>query len=137
MVLKVSAFCVHVYNMKTSFCICYSLFKPTDYSYANTDCKENTNAKRGIGACYNISGNKGWKMGDLRKNNTQITQYSDFNLLSVNDIFSASANGEGIEKVQSFPCVSKSSSIEGKFMDLLCNFFCANVYYNTVFLRHL
>lgn len=107
--------------MKTYLCICYSLFKPTDYTYANTDCKENT--KRGTDAYCNISDNKGMKMGDLWKNNMQISQYSDFNLFSVNDIFSASANGEGIEKVQSFPCVSKSSSVEGKFMDLLCNFF--------------
>ncbi|XP_060089016.1 probable ATP-dependent DNA helicase HFM1 [Heteronotia binoei] len=90
-----------------------SLFKPTDYTYANTDCKENTNAKRGIDAYCNVSNNKGMKMGDLWKNNTQITQYSDFNLFSVNDVFSTSANGEGIEKVQSFPCVSKSSSVEG------------------------
>nr|XP_056700724.1 probable ATP-dependent DNA helicase HFM1 [Euleptes europaea] len=89
-----------------------SLFKPTDYMYANTDCKENTNAKKEIDTYCNISNNKRMKMGDLWKNNMQIAQYSDFNLLSVNDIFSASANGKGIE-VQSFPCISKSSSVEG------------------------
>ncbi|XP_048353797.1 probable ATP-dependent DNA helicase HFM1 [Sphaerodactylus townsendi] len=87
-----------------------SLFKPTDYTYANT---ENTNPQKEIDTNCNIYNNKGMKMGDLWKNNSQIAQYSDFNLFSVNDIFSASANGKGIEKVQSFPCVSKSSSVEG------------------------
>ncbi|XP_054836336.1 probable ATP-dependent DNA helicase HFM1 [Eublepharis macularius] len=87
-----------------------SLFKPPDYTFINTDCKENTNAKRGMDTDCNIFNNKGMKMGELGKNNTQIAQYSDFNLFSVNDIFSVSANGKGIEKVQSFPCVSRSFS---------------------------
>lgn len=60
----------------------------------------------------NITNNKEMRKGDLWKNNTQLTQDSDFNLLSVNDIFSA--YGNGIEKAQSFPSVSKTFRMEGK-----------------------
>lgn len=57
--------------------------------------------------------NREVKKRDLWQN-MQIAQHSDFNLLNVNDIFSASASGEGIEKTQAFPHVSKTSSMEGK-----------------------
>ncbi|XP_053099284.1 probable ATP-dependent DNA helicase HFM1 isoform X2 [Hemicordylus capensis] len=97
-----------------------SLFKPTDYTYANTDCKETTNAKREMDTHCNITSNKEMKKEDLWKNNMQIAQYSDFNLPNVNDIFSASASRKGIEKPQLFPCVSKTSHLEaGKDLMML------------------
>lgn len=63
----------------------------------------------------NTTTNKEVKKGDLWQSNRQIAQRADFNLFNVNDIFSASASGERIEKVQASPCVSKTSSVEGKF----------------------
>ncbi|KAH0618429.1 hypothetical protein JD844_017619 [Phrynosoma platyrhinos] len=90
-----------------------SLFKPTNYTYGNAGNKENTNAKRGVDTYWSNTPNEEMNI-DLWKNNMQIAQYSDFNLPSVNDIISASANGKGIENAYSFPCVSKTSSVEGK-----------------------
>nr|XP_028588650.1 probable ATP-dependent DNA helicase HFM1 isoform X2 [Podarcis muralis] len=88
-----------------------SLFKPTNYTYVNPGNTESTNAKGEMDTYCNITNNKEMRKGDLWKNNTQLTQDSDFNLLSVNDIFSA--YGNGIEKAQSFPSVSKTFRMEG------------------------
>ncbi|XP_061489630.1 probable ATP-dependent DNA helicase HFM1 isoform X3 [Rhineura floridana] len=100
-------------NIKENNYFQRSLFKPTNYTYANTCNMESTYAKRGMDTYCNIPNNKEMKKGDLWKKDMHLAQYSDFNLLSVNDIFSASANGNGIEKAQSFPSVSKTSRMEG------------------------
>ncbi|XP_042322051.1 probable ATP-dependent DNA helicase HFM1 isoform X2 [Sceloporus undulatus] len=89
-----------------------SLFKPTNYTYENTGIKESTNANRRMDTYCSNATNEAMNI-DPWKNNMQIAQYSDFNLLSVNDVISASANGKGIENAYSFPCVSKTSSMEG------------------------
>lgn len=124
-----------IYHIKIFFCISYSLFKPTDYPWANVGGKGSTSAKRGMDTHCNIASNKEMRKGDLWQNTTQRVQYSDCNLLSVNDIFSASANGRGIEKVQSLPCVSETSTVEGKLSSLQC-FPPTNGIYNTGFMRY-
>uniref|UniRef100_A0ABM5G8Q2 DNA 3'-5' helicase n=1 Tax=Pogona vitticeps TaxID=103695 RepID=A0ABM5G8Q2_9SAUR len=87
-----------------------SLFKPAKYTYGNTGNMESANTKRGIDTC-DVTNNKKMNVEGQWRNNMQIAQYSDFNLLSVNDVISASANG--IENAFSFPCVSKTSCAEG------------------------
>lgn len=44
----------------------------------------------------------------------QVLQDSDFNLQSVNDVFSACENGKGV-KVQSFLHASETSNVEGDY----------------------
>lgn len=101
----------------------YSLFKPANYKYGNARNSENTNAKRGI-VTYDVTNNKKMNIEGQWRNKMQIAQYSDFNLLSVNDIISASANGKGIENAYSFPCVSKTSCAEGKLHIFFVIFLC-------------
>ncbi|XP_013911972.1 PREDICTED: probable ATP-dependent DNA helicase HFM1 [Thamnophis sirtalis] len=59
----------------------------------------------------NIINNKEMKK-DLWKNDMQIAQNSDFNYLSINNTFSASANTKEIKKAPSFPRISDISSTE-------------------------
>ncbi|XP_062834078.1 probable ATP-dependent DNA helicase HFM1 isoform X2 [Anolis carolinensis] len=89
-----------------------SLFKQTNYTYGNPSNTKRTNANKETDTYCSIATHEEMNI-DLWKNNMQIAQYSDFNLLNVNDILSASANGKGIENAYSFPCVSKTSSVEG------------------------
>ncbi|KAJ6655838.1 hypothetical protein lerEdw1_004703 [Lerista edwardsae] len=86
-----------------------SLFKPADYTCASIGCNDSINAMEEMDTHCNI--NRQMKKSDLWQN-MQIAQHSDFNLLNVNDIFSASASREGIEKTQAFPRGSKTSSVE-------------------------
>ncbi|XP_070795506.1 probable ATP-dependent DNA helicase HFM1 [Pituophis catenifer annectens] len=83
-----------------------SLFKPASYTYAN-----NASAKIEMDTYCNIINNKEMKK-DLWKNNMQIAKNSDFNCLSINNTFSASANTKEIKKAPSFPCISEISSME-------------------------
>ncbi|XP_026529952.1 probable ATP-dependent DNA helicase HFM1 [Notechis scutatus] len=83
-----------------------SLFKPSSYTYAN-----NASARIEMDTYCNIINNKEMKK-DLWKNNIQIAQNSDFNCLSINNTFSASANTKEIKKASSFPCISEISSME-------------------------
>ncbi|XP_007439573.2 probable ATP-dependent DNA helicase HFM1, partial [Python bivittatus] len=82
------------------------LFKPACYTYA-----DNASAKIEMDTYCNIINSKEMKK-DLWKNNMQIAQNSDFNCFSANNIFSASANTEGIKKAPSFPYISETSSME-------------------------
>ncbi|KAJ7332517.1 hypothetical protein JRQ81_014697 [Phrynocephalus forsythii] len=94
-----------------------SLFKSANYTYGNTCNTASASAKRGIDT-YDVANNKKMNIEGQWRNNMQIAQYSDFNLLSVNDIISASVNGKGIENAYSFPCVSKTSCTEETEEDL-------------------
>lgn len=81
-------------------------------------------------AYCNIINNKEMKK-DLWKNNVQIVQNSDFNYLSINNIFSASTNTKEIKKA---PCILENSSMEGKLYFFL-HFFLQKGTLITVFMQ--
>ncbi|XP_059584027.1 probable ATP-dependent DNA helicase HFM1 isoform X3 [Alligator mississippiensis] len=90
-----------------------SLFKTTDFTYANKEHKDNFLFGSGTDISCKIIKNIKENKKELWKNNSmQVLQDSDFNLQSVNDVFSACENGKGV-KVQSFLHASETSNVEG------------------------